>query len=612
MTELLLQIGLSNALFSLLLAFIALVLGLAFRRPQLTYVLWLLVLVKLLTPPVVSVPLAPALWQATPGAAAQPALKQPALSSPGLVGPAEPADHAYLAGSGTTASRLSTRAVNWLAAARTWLPPLLLLGSLLALAWSAVRVAGFHRRLAAEAEPAPAELQGVAAAIARRLSLRHVPGVYTTAAHLSPLVWWLRGRLAIVIPAELLQQLDAGQQQLVLAHELAHVRRRDYLVRWLEWLACLSFWWNPVVWWAQRNLRAAEEICCDALVLSCLKPQPRSYARSLLAVVEFLAYPALRPPALASQISSGGLFLRRCRMIVSDNAKRTTARWMHALVIILAIVVLPLGAHLYAKGEAETKPAKGATVKSDKAVAGTSKQTEDEYLQSVWAGLEDKVAAGELTQGEAEARLEEIEMALKLSSCAAATFEAELHAAEAEVKAKVAAGTITKQEAEGKLAEIERSAKERHLAQQETYKALVDAWGRSETLIGEGMATFEEAVREYEHAKQEILTEADVYAGASQYYQDAVEEFQAAIRAGEMSNAEAFTRLSTVEMAVFAKAFMQAEQEYLEQAGLSAGIASGETAEKPKGKAQAKQQQEAEQQKAQQEQEKQAEKKAEK
>lgn len=300
-------------------------------------------------------------------------------------------------------------------------------------------------------------------------------------------------------------------------------------------------------------------------------------------------------------------------MIVSDNAKRTTARWMHALVIILAIVVLPLGAQLYAKGEAETKPAKGATVKSDKADAGTSKQSQEEYLQSVWAGLEDKVEAGELTQSEAEARLEEIEMALQLSSCAAATFEAELHAAAAEAKAEVAAGTITKQEAEGKLAEIERSVKQRQHDQQETYTALVKAWDRQRTLIDEGMVTFEEAVREYEHAKQEFLTEADVYAGASQHYLDAVAELQAAIEAGKLTHAEAFTRLSTVEMAVYAKAFMQAEKEYLEQAaqaGPSAGVASGETAGKAKGKAQDKQQQEAEQKQAeQQEKQKQKEKK---
>ena len=114
---------------------------------------------------------------------------------------------------------------------------------------------------------------------------------------------------------EFFLQMDAQQWQWILAHELAHelahVRRRDYLVRWLEWLACVVFWWNPVVWWAQRNLRAAEEICCDELVISCLNPKPISYANSLLSAVEFLARPALRPPAMASEINSGGFLERR-------------------------------------------------------------------------------------------------------------------------------------------------------------------------------------------------------------------------------------------------------------------------------------------------------------
>ena len=65
------------------------------------------------------------------------------------------------------------------------------------------------------------------------------------------------------------------------------------------------------MWWAQRNLRAMKEICCDDLVLSSLNPEPKSYASSLLAAVESLARPVLRTPAMASEINSGGYFERR-------------------------------------------------------------------------------------------------------------------------------------------------------------------------------------------------------------------------------------------------------------------------------------------------------------
>jgi len=137
--------------------------------------------------------------------------------------------------------------------------------------------------------------------------------------------------------------MDAQQLQCILAHELAHVRRRDYLVRWLEWLACVCFWWNPVVWWAQRNLRAAEEICCDELVISCLNPKPKFYANSLLSAVEFLARPVLRPPAMSSEINSGGFLERRFKMIVSEKPNQSNSRRLKICVLLCAMVVLPVG-----------------------------------------------------------------------------------------------------------------------------------------------------------------------------------------------------------------------------------------------------------------------------
>lgn len=105
---------------------------------------------------------------------------------------------------------------------------------------------------------------------------------------------------------------------------------------------CVVCWWNPLAWWARRALRASEELCCDAPVLSALQPNRRTYASSLLTAVELLAAPALRPPALASGVNSGGLLERRIQMIVSQQPI-PASRWAIAVILLSAVGLLPLG-----------------------------------------------------------------------------------------------------------------------------------------------------------------------------------------------------------------------------------------------------------------------------
>jgi beta-lactamase regulating signal transducer with metallopeptidase domain/polyhydroxyalkanoate synthesis regulator phasin len=347
--DLLLKIGLSNACFALAMAIVAVVVGKTTRRPDLANLLWLLVLLKLVTPPLVTIPgvsfsgqsetvVAVAEHYQPPAPSASDESFDASHSSPPL------AAGRQISGENPTAP-LSARLTTAFKLARQWAPPLWLLGSMIVLIWSLVRVSRFSRLLKAEAQPAPEHLQTAAVRIARRLRLRNIPTICTTKARLSPMVWWTGGKVRVVIPTTLIEQLEPKQLKWVLAHELSHVRRRDYLVRWIEWLACVGFWWNPVAWWAQRNLRATEEICCDALVLSSLNPKPNSYAQSILKAVESLVRPAVRPPAMASEINSGGFLERRFKMIVSvsKNPGRSKSRWLQACVLLCAIVVLPLG-----------------------------------------------------------------------------------------------------------------------------------------------------------------------------------------------------------------------------------------------------------------------------
>ncbi|MCC9603127.1 M56 family metallopeptidase [Stieleria sp. JC731] len=93
----------------------------------------------------------------------------------------------------------------------------------------------------------------------------------------------------LYLPIELWADLDHTQRDLVLAHEIAHLRRRDDQTRWVVALTCILFWWNPIVWLACRELRQLEEHASDAAVAMQNASHLRNYAKALMHTIEFLS-----------------------------------------------------------------------------------------------------------------------------------------------------------------------------------------------------------------------------------------------------------------------------------------------------------------------------------
>jgi hypothetical protein len=90
-------------------------------------------------------------------------------------------------------------------------------------------------------------------------------------------------RPAIAVPARFRRDFDPGQQEAVLAHEIAHLAGWDPVWQFLAGLACVLLWWQPMVWWSRRRLRAASEAVADEASL--LVPDgPGLLAASLVAV----------------------------------------------------------------------------------------------------------------------------------------------------------------------------------------------------------------------------------------------------------------------------------------------------------------------------------------
>jgi len=316
-----------NLLVAAALAGLAALAARARARPALVHGLWLLVLVKLVTPGVWRVPLgigagsaprAPASVAMLAGAAASPLPLGDALPSPLRQEP----DFARRRVTDLVLPMFPVLPVLWaLGAGLFW-------GVALLRAWGFARVLRFAGR-------APPELLGEVRAIARRLDLPRLPEVRLLPGRWTPMLWAPWGRAYLVLPADLWKELDAVERRTLLAHELAHLGRRDHLVRHLELLVLGVHFWNPLAWLAARRLRAAEEACCDAWVVWALPEAAKSYADALVRTAAFLSERG-RLPAGACGLGKTNDLEGRLTMILERDDRRNLGRARLGALVLAA------------------------------------------------------------------------------------------------------------------------------------------------------------------------------------------------------------------------------------------------------------------------------------
>src|SRR5262249_44374686 len=147
--------------------------------------------------------------------------------------------------------------------------------------------------------------------------LARCPEVALLPGPVPPLVWMALGRPCVYLPADLLERLGPAERDTLVAHELAHLRRHDHWVRWLEFVVQGIYWWYPLVGLARRQVQAHEEECCDALVVDVLPA--RSYAQAIIRTLDFLAG-AAPLPAVASGLSRVAAMKRRLTRIMCGGA----------------------------------------------------------------------------------------------------------------------------------------------------------------------------------------------------------------------------------------------------------------------------------------------------
>lgn len=322
MSDFMLQYVLGNAAIALGLSLLAWFAGSVLKKPQITHFLWLLVIVKLLTPPLFSLPVVDSATL---------------FSSPlGLETGVASSAFSHAANSVNTSTISQLDLFNWLGI--IWL-----IGALILLVVSLRKILTFNRVLRNTICSGNESLQNLVREICIRIGVPKMPTVCTTSTHLAPFVWGMGKEVLLVLPQQVVAHISDTQLKGVIAHEVAHIKRRDHLVRWVEWIATVVFWWNPILWMAKYNLRIQEELACDSVAVANSSISSSDYAHALFEIVTLLASRSGYQPSFASQYTSGGQLKRRIEMIVSNKLPGKSPRWMFIAVILAAMVILPVG-----------------------------------------------------------------------------------------------------------------------------------------------------------------------------------------------------------------------------------------------------------------------------
>ena len=184
------------------------------------------------------------------------------------------------------------------------------------------------------ASPARESLREVTARLARRLHVsRTVRLLESAIVDVPTVVGWLKP--VILIPTSALAGLTPTQLEAILAHELAHIRRHDYVVNLLQTLVETLLFYHPAVWWVSKQIRIERENCCDDLAVK-LCGDPILYAQAL-ADLEHLRS---ADTSLVLAANGGSLLHRVKRLLGAPSHAGRGPGWLAGAVAVSLIVTM--------------------------------------------------------------------------------------------------------------------------------------------------------------------------------------------------------------------------------------------------------------------------------
>ncbi len=284
------------------------------------------------------------------------------------------------------------QAAVWITPALPWFLTIWLMGVLALSLWQVGGWLQLERLKRLDTQPVTGPIGDLFMRLRKRLSVSRPVRLLKSARVAAPIVvGWLKP--VVLLPACALSGLTTEQLEAVLAHELAHVRRYDCLVRLLQVVVETLLFYHPAVWWVSRRITEEGEHCCDELAVAHCGDR-HGYASALARVAEL----SRRQPRLAVAAAGGRLGTRIRRILGrSEGDRGARPGWLvlalAALVVAGLIVYDCLGDGVRAEVASRWAKARGWTASS---VSETS-------LESRWGGwrnLPFEISKGE----EADAR----------------------------------------------------------------------------------------------------------------------------------------------------------------------------------------------------------------
>jgi GWxTD domain-containing protein len=216
----------------------------------------------------------------------------------------------------------------------TWIVAVWLFGVILLFSRMSLGLIVAQRMKTLAVESVPEELRLVFDGVCQRLRVTRSTQLYNSAVVQVPVViGWLQP--VILLPVGCLIGLSASQVEALLAHELAHIRRHDYLVNVFQSIVETFLFYHPATWWISEQIRREREYCCDDLAIG-ISGDPLAYAKALSFLEERRS--SGFTPALGA---NGGSLVMRIRRVLGCKEPPAVSRM--AAIILSAATLLTVG-----------------------------------------------------------------------------------------------------------------------------------------------------------------------------------------------------------------------------------------------------------------------------